>query len=64
MKQNRIENLNQRKNSNDIGNEYFASNITLTNPSFTPAALAFPEAENGNLPTLISYPASFAAFSV
>lgn len=28
MNQNRIENLNQRKNSNDIGNEYFASNIT------------------------------------
>jgi len=34
--------------------------ITLTNPSLAPAALALPEAENGNLPTFISYPASLA----
>jgi len=33
---------------------YLASKITLTKPSFAPAAEAFPEAENGNLPTLIS----------
>jgi len=43
---------------------YFASKINFTNPSLAPAALALPEAENGNLPTLISNPFSFAAFSV
>jgi len=43
---------------------YLASKITFTNPSFAPAALALPDAENGNFPTFNSYPASFAAFSV
>ena len=35
---------------------YFASKITFTKPSGVPAAVAFPEAEKGNLPTFISYP--------
>ena len=43
---------------------YLASKMSFTNPSFCPEALAFPDAENGNLPTLMSYPASFAASSV
>src|SRR5690606_21161672 len=43
---------------------YLASKITFTKPSFAPAALALPDAEKGNLPTLTSYPASLAAFSV
>ena len=33
---------------------YLASKITFTKPSFVPAALAFPEAEKGNLPTFNS----------
>ena len=33
---------------------YLASYTILTKPSFTPAALALPDAENGNLPTFIS----------
>ena len=43
---------------------YFASNTSLTNPSLWPEALALPDAENGNLPTLISCPASLACASV
>ena len=43
---------------------YFSSNITFTKPSLWPDALAFPEAENGNLPILILYPKSIAFFSV
>ena len=43
---------------------YFASNITFTNPSVAPEAFAFPDAEKGNLPTLISYPLARASFSV
>ena len=38
--------------------------MTLTNPSFEPLALALPLALNGNLPTLISYPAPLALASV
>ena len=38
--------------------------MTLTNPSLFPEACAFPDAENGNLPTLISYPFSIACYSV
>ena len=38
--------------------------MTLTNPSLFPEACAFPDAENGNLPTLISYPFSIACSSV
>lgn len=43
---------------------YFASKTTFTNPSVAPAALAFPDALKGNLPTLTSYPASLAVASV
>ena len=38
--------------------------MTLTKPSLWPAALAFPEAEKGNVPIFKSYPLSFASFSV
>jgi len=43
---------------------YFASKISLTKPSLTPPAAAFPDAAKGNLPIFNSYPASFAATSV
>ena len=39
---------------------YLESNITFTKPSELPPACAFPDAEKGNLPTLISNPFSLA----
>ena len=38
--------------------------MTLTKPSLWPAALAFPEAEKGNVPIFKSYPAFLACSSV
>src|SRR5690606_17647077 len=42
---------------------YLASKMTFTKPSVAPAAEPLPDAEKGNLLTLISYPASRADFS-
>ena len=43
---------------------YLASKITFTKPSLFPPALALPDAEKGNFPTLMSIPLSLACCSV